>query len=72
MYIGDAYEARCEQWERLQCEGERKNNALHRAARILREAAWEDSNEGYSRRYWSLMVRLQTVMVPLMPFWDIS
>jgi len=72
MYTGDAYAARCDAWERLQSEGERKNNDLHRAARILREAAWEDSYEGHSRRYWSLMMRLQNIMVPLLPFWDIE
>lgn len=58
-WIGDENAARLEAMEQRMERADRLNAGLHRLARIVREAAWEDSNNGHSRRYWSLMLRVE-------------
>ena len=70
-WIGDAFQAGLDAMESRLENSDRLNNELHRLARLVREAAWEDSNEGHSRRYWSLMLRVESLVFNHLPFHEL-
>lgn len=66
-WIGDEYQARCDAAEEAMLRSERQHNDLCRCLRVLQAAVKEDSENGHSRRYWSLMVRLERTIWQHLP-----
>ena len=60
-YEGDAWAALGDEIERQQRQEEREHAAMERMAKLYTEMAAEFSNEGKTRRWYSLMQRAETV-----------